>query len=85
MSDNIRRKVLDLQRKFSITQQQLAKKTGVTPGTIHHYESLIKTLAPSLKKNVMNKELTFKEARSIADIDDHDRQIDLAKYFYPVT
>ena len=29
----------------------------------------------------MNKELTFKEARSIADIDDHDRQIDLAKPF----
>ena len=29
----------------------------------------------------MNKELTFKEARSIADIDDHGRQIDLAKPF----
>ena len=34
-----------------------------------------------LKKNVMDKELTFKEARSIADIDDHNRQIELAKPF----
>ena len=58
-----------------------AKKTGITPGTIHHYESLIKTLAPTLKANVKSKELTFKEARSIADIDDYDRQIQLAKPF----
>ena len=29
----------------------------------------------------MDKELTFKEARSIADIDDHNRQIELAKPF----
>ena len=29
----------------------------------------------------MDKELTFKEARSIADIDDHKRQIELAKPF----
>ncbi len=72
---------LKFREEFSITQQQLAKKTGITPGTIHHYESLIKTLAPSLKKNVKNKELTFKEARSIADIDDHERQINLAKPF----
>ena len=38
-------------------------------------------MAPKLKTNVKNKELTFKEARSIADIDDHDRQIQLAKPF----
>ena len=48
---------LGFREKFSITQQQLAKKTGITPGTIHHYESLIKTLAPSLKKNVMDVNL----------------------------
>ena len=74
-------KFLSFRENFSITQQQLAKKTGITPGTIHHYESLIKTLAPSLKKSVKNKELTFKEARSIADIDDHERQLELAKPF----
>tara|TARA_S200000501_G_C20716942_1_gene696656 strand:- start:76 stop:966 length:891 start_codon:yes stop_codon:yes gene_type:complete len=74
-------KFLEFRKKFSITQQELAKKTGITPGTIHHYESLIKTLAPKLKANVKNKELTFKEARSIADIDDYDRQLQLAKPF----
>ena len=72
---------LEFRKGFSITQQELAKKTGITPGTIHHYESLIKTLAPSLKTHVKNKELTFKEARSIADIDDYDRQLKLAKPF----
>ena len=74
-------KFLEFRKNFSITQQELAKKTGITPGTIHHYESLIKTLAPKLKINVKNKELTFKEARSIADIDDYDRQLQLAKPF----
>ena len=74
-------KFLGFRKEFSITQQELAKKTGITPGTIHHYESLIKTLAPKLKINVKNKELTFKEARSIADIDDYDRQLQLAKPF----
>jgi len=74
-------KFLEFRNNFSITQQELAKKTGITPGTIHHYESLIKTLAPKLKANVKNKELTFKEARSIADIDDYDRQLQLAKPF----
>ena len=74
-------KFLDFRKEFSITQQELAKKTGITPGTIHHYESLIKTLSPKLKINVKNKELTFKEARSIADIDDYDRQLQLAKPF----
>tara|TARA_E500000331_G_scaffold351619_1_gene398649 strand:+ start:789 stop:1679 length:891 start_codon:yes stop_codon:yes gene_type:complete len=74
-------KFLEFRESFSITQQELAKKTGITPGTIHHYESLIKTLAPKLKENVRNKELTFKEARSIADIDDYDRQLQLAKPF----
>ena len=74
-------KFLEFRKNFSVTQQELAKKTGITPGTIHHYESLIKTLAPKLKTNVKNKELTFKEARSIADIDDHERQLQLAKPF----
>ena len=74
-------KFLEFRKNFSVTQQELAKKTGITPGTIHHYESLIKTLAPKLKANVKNKELTFKEARSIADIDDYDRQLQLAKPF----
>jgi ParB-like chromosome segregation protein Spo0J len=67
--------------KYDITQQELARRTGITPGTIHHYESLIRTLAPGLGGKVNSGELTFKEARSIADIDDHERQLEIAKPF----
>ena len=78
---NLGEEFLSFREKFSVTQQELAKKTGITPGTIHHYESLIKTLAPSLKEHVKEKNLTFKEARSIADIEDHEKQYELAKPF----
>ncbi|MBM01485.1 MAG: hypothetical protein CL762_02040 [Chloroflexi bacterium] len=78
---NLGEEFLSFREKFSVTQQELAKKTGITPGTIHHYESLIKTLAPSLKQHVKQKNLTFKEARSIADIEDHEKQFELAKPF----
>ena len=78
---NLGEEFLSFREKFSVTQQELAKKTGITPGTIHHYESLIKTLAPSLKDHVKKKNLTFKEARSIADIEDHEKQFELAKPF----
>ena len=33
-------------KSHGITQQELARRTGITPGTIHHYESLIRTLDP---------------------------------------
>ena len=32
----------------NISQQELSRRTGITPGTIHHYESLIKKLSPTL-------------------------------------
>ena len=67
--------------KYGVTQQELARRTGITPGTIHHYESLIRTLAPGLGDKVNSGELTFKEARSIADIDDHARQMEIAQPF----
>ena len=67
--------------KYDITQQELARRTGITPGTIHHYESLIRTLNPKLGEALTQGLLTFKEARSIADLDDHDRQMEIAKPF----
>ena len=72
---------IEYRDRYDITQQELARRTGITPGTIHHYESLIRTLAPGLGGKVNSGELTFKEARSIADIDDHDRQMEIAKPF----
>ena len=64
-----------------VTQQELARRTGITPGTIHHYESLIRTLDPALGEKVNSGELTFKEARSIADIENHVRQREIAQPF----
>jgi len=66
---------------YDVTQQELARRTGITPGTIHHYESLIRTLDPELGKHVDSGELTFKEARSIADISDFERQAEIAQPF----
>ena len=68
-------------KTHGITQQELARRTGITPGTIHHYESLIRTLDPRLGRRVDAGELTFKEARSIADIDGHKRQREIAEPF----
>lgn len=72
---------IEYRDKYGVTQQELARRTGITPGTIHHYESLIRTLAPGLGGKVDSGELTFKEARSIADIEDHERQMEIAKPF----
>ena len=67
--------------RFGTSQQELARRTGITPGTIHHYESLVRSLAPDLADKVDKGLLTFKEARCIADIQDHDRQRELAEPF----
>jgi ParB family chromosome partitioning protein len=67
--------------KYHVTQQELARRTGITAGTVHHYESLKKTLSPKLQAHIDQGELTFKEARCIADIDSHQRQEELAKPF----
>ena len=67
--------------RYQVSQQELARRIGITAGTIHHYESLHRTLAPQLKKHVDDGHLTFKEARCIADINDYERQKELAKPF----
>lgn len=67
--------------RFGVSQQELARRTGITPGTIHHYESLVRNLTPDLGEKVQSGELTFKEGRSIADIDGADRQREIAEPF----
>ena len=67
--------------RYHVTQQELARRTGITAGTVHHYESLRKTLSPKLQSHVDRGELTFKEARCIADINGHKRQEELAEPF----
>ena len=75
------RSFLEYREKHDVTQQELARRTSITPGTIHHYESLIRNLDPELGNKVDSGELTFKEARSIADIDDYARQREIAGPF----
>lgn len=72
---------INYREKYHVTQQELARRTGITAGTVHHYESLRKTLSPKLQEHVDRGELTFKEARCIADIDGHQRQEELAQPF----
>ncbi len=53
--------------------------TIIYSGTIHHYESLIKKLNPKLLVSLDDGDLTFKEARCIADIDNFELQNEIAK------
>jgi len=78
---NIARDFIEFREKNKITQQELSRRTGITPGTIHHYESLIKKLNPILLKYLDQGNLTFKEARSIADLDNFDLQSKIATPF----
>lgn len=74
---------IDVIDHLEITSQEFSRRTGITPGTVHHYMSMIQTLAPALQPLVASRELTFKVARSIADIEDYGRQIEAAKLFGP--
>ena len=72
---------INFREDFHVTQQELARRTGITAGTVHHYESLRKTLSPKLQIHVDRGELTFKEARCIADLKKFDQQEELAQPF----
>ena len=73
--------LVTFRRKSGMKQRRLSKLLGTTPGVIHHYESLILKLDPWLAAKLDSGKLTFKEARCIADIDDLDRQWEIARPF----
>ena len=75
------RRFLAYRKQYDINQLTLSTRLDVTAGTIHHYESLAKSLDKGLAAKVEEGKLNFKEARSIADITDHARQRALAKPF----
>lgn len=77
----IAKEFIEFRKSRKISQQELSRRTGITPGTIHHYESLIKKLDPKLLSYLDEGKLTFKEARSIADLEDFDLQNEIAKPF----
>ena len=70
-----------LRKRHGISLTKLRERTGISPGTVHHYESLLKTLAPDLRKHVDSGALTFKVARAIADMPSEDRQTVMAQPF----
>ena len=78
---------LAYRKTYNVTQQELARRAGITPGTIHHYESLDTSLTPELKEQLRQGNLSFKEARSFADFTDKNgnpdcaRQLELAEPF----
>ena len=72
---------MNYRKRKNMSQQVLSRRTKITPGSIHHYESLLKKLDPKLANELDQGKLTFKEARCIADLDDFDIQNKVAKPF----
>ena len=58
---------IEYRKANNCTQQKLSRLTGITAGTIHHYESLT-VLAEELKEALAEERLTFKEARALGDL-----------------
>ena len=77
----IGQRLINYRNKHGISQQEVARQTGITPGTLHQLESLVRDLAPDLQADLETGRLAFKEARAIADIHDHERQREIAGPF----
>ena len=59
--------MLACRRELGISQQELARRTGITPGVLHQYES-VALLPEPYRGHADNGRLTMKEARSLADL-----------------
>ena len=55
-----------------------AVSVGMSLTAVHHYESLVRLLAPPLLESVSTGSLPFRVARALADIELQARQIELA-------
>src|SRR3990167_3998689 len=53
--------------RHNVSQQELARRIGMTPGVIHHFESLL-TLPEPVQADIAAGRLTLKEARCLADL-----------------
>lgn len=77
----VARRLVAYRESSGISQQELGRRLGVTAGMLHHYESLVRHLAPDLAEHVDRGDLTFKEGRAIADLKSWERQREIAKPF----
>src|SRR3990167_2441816 len=57
--------MLACRRALGISQQEMARRSGITPGTLHHHESVANS---TMRDEVEKGLLTFKEARCLADL-----------------
>ena len=53
--------------RHNVSQQELARRIGMAPGVIHHFESLL-TLPEPVQADIAAGRLTLKEARCLADL-----------------
>ena len=58
---------LACRRELGISQQELARRTGITAGVVHHLES-VALLPPPYRGYAASGKLRFKEARTLADL-----------------
>jgi len=58
---------LACRRELGISQAELARRTNITAGTCHHYES-VALLPEPYRTHTAEGRLTFKEARTLADL-----------------
>lgn len=72
--------IVSCQNATGMNQHQLARECGITPGTLHHYASLLK-LPASLQNAVSEGRLPFKVARALADLDSPDLMLKHAQPF----
>src|SRR3990167_1159103 len=57
--------MLACRREHRLSQQELARRTGITAGSLHHYESVANS---TMRDEVEKGLLTLKEARCLADL-----------------
>jgi len=60
--------MLACRRELGISQQEMARRAHITPGTCHHHESVSLS---TMRGDVESGKLAFKEARALADVGFH--------------
>src|SRR3990167_1822907 len=65
--------MLACRRELGISQCELARRTGITAGTVHHHES-VALLPEPYRGYAASGKLRFKEARTLADLGVYHRR-----------
>src|SRR3990167_1919903 len=72
--------MLRCRRELGISQQELARRSGITPGTLHHFEAV--ALMPEPYRGLTHTgKLAFKTARALTTLVNDPRFADIATLF----